>query len=159
MYIPKQFYPQARNITMPGGSPKNLVLQNPDPCAGAPLGTQEQVFCKVQKFPRIVVLNQPYGRLSTIQVNQCIEVGKADQPCPCSFPRSSSLPLKYQNNKLVINTPVVNEPYNPNPPFPYVPKAEQIQCYNLSATLDSFNVNKRNFINNTNDYNNSLGTP
>ena len=38
-------------------------------CNTAKAGTQEAVFCQVQKFPRIVVIPKAYGYLETLELN------------------------------------------------------------------------------------------
>ena len=127
---------------------RNLFQTSPNPCLTAPPGTQEQVFCQVQKFPRIVVLPIGYGRLSVLELNPCIEVGKTNTPC--GFGCCKQAPFTQIGNKIVNNLSESNqEPYNPNSQFPFVPPAEQIRCYNLAARLNQCDVNKRNFFPNS----------
>lgn len=121
-------------------------------CNIAKAGTQEAVFCQVQKFPRIVVIPKAYGYLETLELNPCVPVGKTNQPC--GFGCCADIP---DASKRPAPQPKSGQPYNPNPPFPFVPPAEQIACYNLRSSLNTCNVNKRNFYINTNSYNSVLG--
>ncbi len=123
--------------------------ETPNPCLTAIPGTQEQVFCQVQKFPRIVVLPRGYGYLETLQLNQCVEVGQTNKPC--GFGCCTEYPFTTVNGKLVANPKfaTTNEPYNPNSPFPPVPPAEQIRCYNIASRLNQCDFNKRNFFPNS----------
>lgn len=148
--------------------PERLVQPEPlypPSCETAPPGSEIQVFCQVQKYPRIVVLPRAYGYLGTIELNQCQIIGTVDQKCGCCgpntgcYPTPSDYPYRQDGKNIVIND---GEPrrtkYDPNPPFPFVPPEKQIQQYNLAATLNQCDVNKSNFINNRNSYE-KLWTP
>jgi len=117
------------------------------PCATAIPGTQEQVFCQVQKFPRIVVLPIGYGKLSVLQLNQCVEVGNTNKPC--GFGCCTEAPFTMQGNTIVQNKESAQEPYNPNSRYPFVPPEEQIRCYNIASRLNQCDFNKRNFFPNS----------
>ena len=135
---------------------KNLFKLSTLPCDSAPPGTQENVFCHVQKFPRIVVLPQSWGYLQVLQLNPCIEVGTTNSSC--GFNCCSQPPFSQINNKITHNIEIPSEqPYNPNPPFPFVPPAQQIACYNLRSRLNQCDFNKRNFTFDTADNKSVLG--
>jgi len=110
-------------------------------CNIAKAGTQEAVFCQVQKFPRIVVISKAYGYLETLELNPCVPVGKTNQPC--GFGCCADIP---DASKRPVIQPKSGQPYNPNQQFQLVSPAEQIACYNLRSSLNTCDVNKRNFI-------------
>jgi len=143
------------------GKPRRLVEDfNPQSCANAPAGSQEAVFCQVQKFPRIVVLPMAYGYLKTIEVNPCNYVGPVDQSCgfnALTSPESTTSFIQDGNRIVPVTNTSQYPPYNPNPPFPFVPPEQQIKCYNLASTLNQCNINKRNFYANTGFYRDVLG--
>ena len=120
------------------------ILTPNNPCLTAVPGTQEQVFCQVQKFPRIVVLPKGFGYLETLQLNQCVEVGPTN--APCGFNCCTQFPFSTDNTPIEQNN---QEPYNPNPPFPFVPPEEQIRRYNIASRLNQCDVNKNNFFPNS----------
>lgn len=122
-------------------------LETVNPCLTAVPGTQEQVFCQVQKFPRIVVLPIGYGRLEVLNLNPCVEVGTTNTQC--GFGCCTQPPFTQVGNKIVLNKESANQPYDPNPPFPFVPPEEQRRCYNIAATLNQCDINKRNFFPNS----------
>jgi len=138
---------KTKNLFIPPKLDRNLFQTQPNPCTTAPPGTQEQVFCQVQKFPRIVVLPIGYGRLSVLELNPCVEVGKTNSSC--GFNCCTQPPFTQQGNQIIENTSSNQQPYNPNSQFPFVPPAEQIRCYNLAARLNQCDVNKRNFFPNS----------
>ncbi len=118
------------------------------PCETAPPGTQEAVFCQVQKFPRIVVLPIGFGKLTTLQLNQCVENGNVNQPC--GFGCCTEPPFTQNGNQIVLNEKASqSQPYDPNSPFPFVPPEQQKRCYNIAATLNQCDFNKRNFFPNS----------
>lgn len=126
---------------------RDLFKLTPNPCDTAVPGTQEQVFCQVQKYPRIVVLPKGYGYLEVLQLNPCVEVGTVDSSC--GFNCCTQPPFAMEGNRIVINSEKASQPYNPNPPFPPVPREEQIKCYNLASALNQCDINKRNFFPNS----------
>lgn len=109
-------------------------------CNRARPGTQESVFCQVQKFPRIVVIPKKWGYLEVLELNPCVPVGKTNQPC--GFGCCADMPRSSKRQPIQIKS---GQPFNPNPPFPPVPPSEQIACYNLTTQLNSCNINKDNF--------------
>lgn len=136
--------------------PIQVINNNPiNPCATAIPGTQEQVFCQVQKYPRIVVLPKAYGYLETIELNQCKIIGTVNEPCACQCaPTDYTQTYRQVGNRIVPseNPKPTRSTYNPNPPYPFVPPDQQIRCYNIAATLNQCDVNKSNFINNQTNY-------
>lgn len=125
------------------------LVQTPtvNPCLTAIPGTQEQVFCQVQKFPRIVVLPVGYGRLSVLELNPCVEVGPTN--APCGFNCCTQPPFVQEGNQIKLNKQTTSQPYDPNSRYPFVPPEEQIRCYNIAATLNQCDFNKRNFFPNS----------
>ena len=138
---------------------KKQLIQNPNPCLTAEPGSQEQVFCQVQKFPRIVVLPKAYGYLEVLELNPCVNVGKTNTSC--GFNCCTQAPFSQSNNYILPNLKESNSnQYNPNPPFPPVPPAEQIRCYNIASRLNQCDVNKNNFFPNSGrPESQSSGTP
>ena len=126
---------------------RDIVDTSVNSCLTAIPGTQEQVFCQVQKFPRIVVLPKGYGRLEVLELNPCVEVGPTN--APCGFNCCTQAPFKQEGNLIKINEKVTQQPYDPNSRYPFVPPEEQIRCYNLASRLNQCNFNKRNFFPNS----------
>jgi len=123
----------------------NFISNNKTPlCQTYPEGTTEGVFCQVQNFPRIVVLNEGYGHKKTLELNPCNIIGKTCQSC--GFDCCDEPPFtQKENGELTINPNAkTSGGFDPNPPY-IPPKEEQIKCYNLRSALNQCNINKRNF--------------
>lgn len=125
-----------------------VVDNNPNECKKYPEGSTQGVFCQVQRYPRIVVLNEGFGKKKVLEVNPCVLVGKTDEAC--GFPTKKQ-PLFIQNSRNeIVPNPKANQNYrtaagfDPNPPNIPPPK-EQIYCYNLRSRLNMCNYNKKNF--------------
>lgn len=127
-----------KNILAADTRPKKNLLKETPLCSKYPDGTTEGVFCQVQNFPRIVVLNEPNGVKKVLELNQCNYVGRTDQPC--GFPCCDQPPFP---GPMDLKT-TASGGFNPNPPY-IPPQSEQIYCYNLRSALNQCNVNKRNF--------------
>jgi len=127
-----------KNILAVDTRPKKNQLKETPLCSKYPDGTTEGVFCQVQNFPRIVVLNEPNGVKKVLELNQCNYVGRTDQPC--GFPCCDQPPFP---GPMDLKT-TASGGFNPNPPY-IPPPSEQIYCYNLRSALNQCNVNKRNF--------------
>lgn len=133
--------------------PSNFIVNNnTEVCKKYPEGTTEGVFCQVQNFPRIVVLNEGFARKKVLELNPCVLVGGTCESCGfdcCKEPpfvqnsKNEILPNPNKNTNARDNTKASNG-FDPNPPYIPPPK-EQIYCYNLRSRLNMCNYNKRNF--------------
>jgi hypothetical protein len=125
-----------KNILAVDTRPKKKLSKETPLCSKYPDGTTEGVFCQVQNFPRIVVLNEAFGVKKVLELNQCNYVGQTNQPC--GFPCCDQPPFPVELKTTASGG------FNPNPPY-IPPPSEQIQCYNLRSALNQCDINKRNF--------------
>ena len=135
-----------KNLNFPPRNRTSFINNQPDVCKLYPEGTTEGVFCQVQNFPRIVVLNEGYGHKKTLELNPCNLVGETCQSCGFNCCKEPPF-TQNANNEIQINPNANKKPssgFDPNPPY-IPPKEEQIKCYNLRSALNQCNVNKRNF--------------
>lgn len=135
-----------KNLKLPPRNKTPFINNQTDLCRLYPKGTTEGVFCQVQNYPRIVVLNEGYGHKKVLELNPCNLVGETCESC--GFPCCDEPPFIQTANKEIKINPNAGKKtasgFDPNPPY-IPPKGEQIKCYNLRSALNQCNVNKRNF--------------